>query len=142
MNSKEFDKQKLDASFKGIVIPLLRSHGWTDQQINSMMPRVGFIRDHRNWSIRLENTDINDVPEIEKVLRHEPNSNRLILQAFINKGKVLSYGVIPASILSVVIKNSNLCTDQISKVEKKHFRCFSFAMAKHMFGNSCYVFNA
>jgi len=142
MNSKELDKLKADISFKNIVSPFLKSHGYTDQQISCMLPRVQFYRDYKDWTIRLEDNKIDDVPEIEKVLRYEPNSNRLILQAFVHDGRVMSYGVIPAAILSKVIKDKSLCTDIVNRLENVCFRCFSFSMAKQMFGNSCYVFNA
>jgi hypothetical protein len=142
MITKERDRVKAEVSFKNIVVPFLRTHGWTDQQIESMIPRVEFCEDYKNWSIRLEDSKINDIPVIERTIRYEPNSNRLILQAFINMDKVVSYGVIPASVLSKVINEKTHCYDKINSFEGVWFRCFKFSKAKKLFGNLCYVFNA
>jgi len=142
MTDKESDKLRSEVAFKNVVVPFLKSHGWIDTQIEFMLPRTRFGKDYKNWSIRLEDNKSDDVPEIELLLRHTPDSSRLILQTFVHEEKVMSYGVISAAMLSRAIRDKTLCTDHIHRLEGVYFRCFSFSIAKKMFGDLCYVFNA
>jgi hypothetical protein len=139
--SKQMDMIKAEKTFREIVLPLLLKHSWSRQQINGMLPRIRFGKDYKNWSIRVEDRYQEDVPVIERTLRQPNGSSKLVLQAFVSNGRVISYGVIPVDLLSYVVNNKINCVDNINRREQVIFRNFRFDVAIQMFGSRCFVFN-
>lgn len=125
-----------------ILLPLIKQHGWSDEQIANMLePRIHFWKDFRNWTVRLQDYPNQEIPEIEAAVRAPQNDNRLVIQAFIINNVLYSYGVIPVKLLSHAIYNNVGCQDKMSKRDPILFRRLAFSSAKTMFGDQCYTFN-
>jgi hypothetical protein len=137
---KKDDKENADKAFRELIVPLLKSHGWNNTQIAHMAYRVRFGRDYKNWSVRVEDTDPNDVPLIERLVRDKAE-HMLVLQAFINNNEVSSYSVTVPNLLAEALSNEDICIDQVNRYEKVKFRCVTFDDVQKMFGKMCFVYN-
>lgn len=133
------DRSSSTVAFNNTLLPLLKAHGWTQQSISNMIYRINFGKNYRNWSIRIDNT-ITASPAIEAELGSFIEQGKWMIQAFINKGIVLSYGIITFKLLSEIIMSDTYCENRINTYEFTRFRVLSFDTAKTSFGNLCFIF--
>jgi hypothetical protein len=141
MIKRTMDKIESDKEFKKTVIPLLRVHGYIDEQINKMVPRVRFGKDYKNWSIRIEDRYKDEVPLMEQLVRIG-DTQKLLIQAFVSCGKVLSYSITYPNLLAHTLTIPGLYIDVPNRIEGVKFRCIMFNDVKKIFNFFCCVYDS